>query len=153
MPMKAIVYTEHGPPDVLKLADVSVPAPKKHQVLLRVRAASVNPLDWHVMRGEPSFLRLMARGKERIPGVDVAGQVEKVGANVTQFRPGDEVFGSAWGAFAQYVCGNEDSLVPKPAGLTYEQAAAIPVAACTAVQALRDQGRLQSGQRVLINGA
>lgn len=154
MRMKAMVYTEHGPPDVLKLMEVEVPVPKERQVLVRVRAASVNPLDWHLLRGEPYFLRLIGRGaKERIPGVDVAGQVEKVGSNVTQFRPGDEVFGAARGAFAQYACGNQDRLVPKPAALTYEQAAAIPVAACTALQALRDHGRLQAGQSVLIDGA
>jgi NADPH:quinone reductase-like Zn-dependent oxidoreductase len=154
MQMKAIVYTEFGPADVLRLKDVDVPTPGDHEVLLRVRAAAVNPMDWHLMRGEPYFLRLMGRGaKPRIPGVDVAGQVEKIGAQVTQFRPGDDVFGAVRGACAQYVCGKENSLVPKPAGLTYEQAAAIPVAGCTALQSLRDHGRLHSGQRVLINGA
>lgn len=152
--MKAIVYTEHGPPDILKLTDVEVPVPKDRQVLVKVRAAGVNPLDWHLLRGEPSFLRLMGTGgKQRIPGNDVAGHVEKVGAKVTQFRAGDEVFGTGWGAFAEYVCATEDKLVPKPAAITWAHAAAIPVAACTALQALRDQGRLQTGQSVLINGA
>jgi NADPH:quinone reductase-like Zn-dependent oxidoreductase len=152
--MKAIVYTENGPPDVLKLTDVEVPVPKERQVLVRVRAASLNPLDWHIMRGEPSFLKMMGpKGKHKIPGVDVAGQVEKVGGKVAQFRPGDHVFGSAWGALADFVCGNENGLAPKPAALSHEQAAAIPVAGKTALQALRDHGRLQRGQRVLINGA
>lgn len=153
MRMKAIVYTEHGPADVLKLTDVEVPAPAEQEVLLSVRAAALNPLDWHFMRGEPFVLRLMGRAKQRIPGADVAGQVEKIGAQVTQFHPGDEVFGAVRGACAQYVCGKESSLVPKPARLTYEEAATIPVAGCTALQALRDHGQLQSGQRVLINGA
>ncbi len=152
--MKAIVHTKHGPPDVLKLTDVQMPEPEEHEVLVRVAAAGVNPLDWHVMRGEPYFLRLMERGaQQRIPGVDVAGRVQKVGANVTKFRAGDEVFGTARGAFAEYVCGNETRLLLKPAALTHEQAASIPVAACTALQALRDHGRVQAGQKVLINGA
>jgi NADPH:quinone reductase-like Zn-dependent oxidoreductase len=151
--MKAIIYTEHGPPDVLKLTNVPTPEPKEHEVLVRVAAAGVNPLDWHMMRGEPYFLRLMERGTHRIPGVDVAGRVQKVGPNVTTFRAGDEVFGTARGAFAEYVCGTEKSLVLKPTALTYEQAASIPIAACTALQALRDHGRVQGGQKVLINGA
>src|SRR5688572_24896016 len=151
--MKAIVYTTHGSPDVLSLRDLDIPTPKPDQVLVSVRATSINPLDWHVIRGEPAFLKMMARGKERIPGVDVAGQVEQVGAKVKQFRPGDQVFGSAWRACAEYVCTSEKSLVLKPAAVSYEQAATIPIAGCTALQALRDHGRLQSGQTVLINGA
>lgn len=107
--MKAIAHTEHGPPDVLKLTDVQIPEPKEHEVLVRVAAAGANPLDWHVMRGEPYFLRLMARGaQQRIPGVDVAGWVQTVGAKVTKFCPGDEVFGTARGAFAEFACGDED---------------------------------------------
>ena len=153
MPMKAIAYTEHGPPDVLALTDVPIPVPKDNQVLIRVRALALNPLDWHLMRGEPAFIKMMAGKAGGIPGVDVAGVVERVGARVTQFRPGDEVFGSAWRACAEYVCTAENKLVPKPARLTYEQAAAIPVAGCTALQALRDRGRLQPGQSILINGA
>jgi NADPH:quinone reductase-like Zn-dependent oxidoreductase len=151
--MKAIVYTEHGPPDVLKLADVEVPTPKEDQVLLRVRAVSLNPLDWHMVRAEPAFMRMMVRGDTKIPGVDVAGEVVKVGAKVTQCRPGDEVFGSAWRACAEYVCTSQEKLVQKPARLTYEQAAAIPVAAYTSLHALRRYGRVRSGQRVLVNGA
>lgn len=151
--MKAIVYVQHGAPDVLKLTDVDVPVPKSNQVLVRVRAASLNPLDWHTMRGEPAFLKLMARGKQKIPGVDVAGVVEKVGDKVTQFRPGDEVFGSAWRACADFACTKADKLVAKPPQLTNEQAAAIPVAAYTALCAVRDYGRVQPGQTVLINGA
>jgi NADPH:quinone reductase-like Zn-dependent oxidoreductase len=154
MNMKALVYTEHGPPELLRLAELEIPVPKEHEVLVRVRAASVNPLDWHLLRGEPYLLRLMGRGaKKRIPGLDVAGQVDKVGANVAHLRPGDAVLGTGRGAFAEYVCCKEDSLVPKPTVITYEQAAAIPVAGCTALEALRDHGELQSGQRVLINGA
>src|SRR5687768_5635603 len=151
--MKAIVYTTNGPPDVLSLAELETPSPKAHELLIKVRAASVNPLDWHLMRGEPRFLRFMARGNRRIPGLDVAGRVESVGTKVTQFRPGDAVFGSAVGAFAEYACGKERTLAAKPAGLGWEQAAAIPVGGCTALQALRDHGRVQPGQRVLINGA
>jgi NADPH:quinone reductase-like Zn-dependent oxidoreductase len=151
--MKAIVYTQHGPPDILTLAQVDMPTPVRRQVLVRVRAAAVNPLDWHLIRGEPSFLRLMVRGARHIPGYDVAGQVERVGPEVTQFRPGDEVFGAARGAFADYACTTEDRLVRKPAALTFEQAATIPVAGCTALQGLRTHGRLRAGQRVLINGA
>ena len=151
--MNAITFTEHGSPDVLRLTTVDVPVPKEDQVLVKVRAASVNPLDWHVVRGEPSFLRMMARGPIRIPGYDVAGQVERVGTRVTRFRPGDEVFGAARRAFAEYACSTEQKLVRKPAGLSYEQAATIPVAGCTALQAVRDHGKLRPGQRVLINGA
>src|SRR6185503_12339746 len=124
-------------------------------VLVRVRAASVNPLDWHLMRGEPSFMRMMG-GKNpvgRIPGSDVAGVVEKVGATVTQFRPGDEVFGTCRGALPKYARSSDKNLAPKPAAVTWEQAASIGVAGCTALQGLRDHGRLQPGQSVLINGA
>lgn len=151
--MKAAVFTEHGPPDVLRLADVAAPVPKDDEVLLRVRAVSLNPLDWHVVRAEPAFLKMMAKGDQKIPGVDVAGQVERVGAKATQFKAGDEVFGSASRGCAEYVCTAETKLVPKPARLTFEQAAAIPVAAYTSLQALRDYARVQPGQRVLINGA
>jgi NADPH:quinone reductase-like Zn-dependent oxidoreductase len=151
--MKAIVYDEFGPPDVLRLADVDPPTPKEHEVLVKVRAAAVNPLDWHFIRGEPSVMRLFGKPKARIPGGDVAGTVEAVGPNVSRFRPGDEVFGGCRGSFAEYVCGHEDRLAPRPARLTLEQAAAIPVAGCTALQALRDYGRVRSGQSVLVNGA
>ncbi len=152
--MKAIVYHRYGSPDVLELADVDAPEVADDGVLVRVRAASVNALDWHRMRGQPFLVRLsdgLRRPKVSGLGVDVAGHVEAVGRNVTQFRPGDEVFGARTGAFAEYVSGR--TFVPKPAGLTFEQAAAIPVAATTALQGLRDKGGLQPGQRALINGA
>jgi NADPH:quinone reductase-like Zn-dependent oxidoreductase len=151
--MKAVVFTEHGSPDVLKVTDLEVPTPKDSQVRLRVRAASLNPLDWHLVRGEPALMKLMARGEHKIPGVDVAGEVVSVGAKVTQFRPGDAVFGSAWRACAEYVCTAEEKLVPKPARLSFEQAAAIPVAAYTSLYALRHYGQVQPGRTVLINGA
>jgi NADPH:quinone reductase-like Zn-dependent oxidoreductase len=155
--MKAIVYCDYGPPDVLKLEDVAKPAPKDDEVLIRVRAASVNPFEWHFMRGTPYIGRLMGMGlrkpKDTRLGKDVAGQVEAVGRNVTQFKPGDEVFGSAHGALAEYVCAFERGLVMKPDRVTFEQAASVPIAAVTALQALRDKGKLQPGQNVLINGA
>jgi NADPH:quinone reductase-like Zn-dependent oxidoreductase len=153
--MKAIINREYGSPDDLKLQEVEKPVINGDGVLVRVRAASVNPLDL-TLRGRPYLVRLMTglrRPKQSVPGVDVAGQVEAVGENVTQFRPGDEVFGTRGGAFAEFVCGGEKNFAPKPEGLTFEQAAAIPVAGCTALQALRDRGQLQPGQRVLINGA
>ena len=154
--MKAIVYRHYGSPDVLELEEIERPIPGDDAVLVRVRAASVNPLDWHFMRGEPYLVRAMAglrRPKLTRLGADLAGQVEAAGRNVTRFRPGDEVFGGGRGAFAEYVCVGEKALAPKPTSLTFEQAAAVPVAALTALQALRDKGRLQPGQTVLINGA
>jgi NADPH:quinone reductase-like Zn-dependent oxidoreductase len=154
--MKAIVYTEYGPPDVLQLTEVATPTPKDDEVLIGIRAASVNPLDWHLMRGTPYVMRTTAGlRKPRVTrlGVDMAGQVEAVGRNVTQFQPGDAVFGVGKGAFAEYVCAPEAAVVLKPANVTFEQAAAVPVAALSALQGLRDKGRIQGGQRVLINGA
>ena len=152
--MKAIVHNEFGPPDVLALADVAKPSPKNGEILVQVRAAAVNPLDWHFIRGEPSVMRLFGKPKGRIPGADVAGVVEAVGANVKQFHAGDAVFGGCGsGAFAEYVCGKEDRFALKPAALSFEQAAAIPVAGFTALAALRNSGRVRPGQRVLINGA
>jgi NADPH:quinone reductase-like Zn-dependent oxidoreductase len=155
--MKAIVYCDYGSPDVLKFEDVEKPVPGDNQVLIRVRAASVNPLDWHRMRGTPYIGRTeMGLRKPKVTrlGVDFAGTVESVGRNVTQFKPGDEVFGGRTGAFAEYVSVREDrAVVLKPANLTFEQAAAVPVAALTALQGLRDKGKLQPGQKVLINGA
>jgi NADPH:quinone reductase-like Zn-dependent oxidoreductase len=154
--VKAIVYRRYGPPDVLKCEDIDKPTAGDGEVLIKVRAASLNPLDWHFMRGTPYFLRLMAglrKPKDTRLGVDVAGQVGAVGRNVTQFKPGDEAFGSCRVAFAEYACASESALVMKPAGVTFEQAAAVSVAARTALQALRDKGRIQPGQRVLINGA
>ncbi|HJR71219.1 MAG TPA: NAD(P)-dependent alcohol dehydrogenase [Gammaproteobacteria bacterium] len=151
--MKAIVYSEFGPPDVLKLAEIDKPLPKPKEVLVRVRAASANPLDWHFIRGEPRAMRLMGKPNNRVPGADFAGQVEAVGADVTQFRVGDEVFGGCNGAFAEYACANSDNLARKPRALSFEQAAAIPVAGCTALMAVRDKGGLRPGQSVLVNGA
>jgi len=154
--MRAITYTEYGPSEVLQFTEVAKPTPKDDEVLIRIRAASVNPLDWHYLRGAPYVVRLMTgwrRPKVTRLGVDVAGQVEAVGRNVTQFQPGDEVFGACRGAFAEYGCASEKALVLKPANVTFEQAAAVPVAAFTALQGLRDKGRIQRGQKVLINGA
>jgi NADPH:quinone reductase-like Zn-dependent oxidoreductase len=155
--MKAIVHRCYGPPAVLKLEEIEKPAVADDEVLVRVRAASVNPLDWHVLRGIPYIMRLDAGfgapTSERM-GVDFAGIVEAVGRNVTRFEPGDEVFGGRSGAFAEYVVVRESrAVVPKPANVTFEQAAAVPIAAVTALQALRDHGRVRPGQKVLINGA
>src|SRR6266498_1053747 len=153
--MKAIVQTAYGSPDVFELREIEKPVVDDDGVLVRVRAASVNALDWHLMRGIPSIIRLstgLRRPKSPVPGVDVAGHVESVGRNVTRFRSGDEVYGMRTGAFAEYVGGKEKNFVPKPAGLTFEQAAAIPVAAETALQGLRDKGQVRPGQKVLING-
>ncbi len=154
--MKAIIYHKYGSPDILELKEVEKPTPKDNEVLIRVRAASVNPLDWHFMRGTPYIVRIMGgllKPKDTRLGVDVAGWVESVGRNVTQFKPGEEVFGSCRGAFAEYACTSESALVIKPGNVTFEQAASVPVAAYTALQGLRDKGRIQSGQKVLINGA
>jgi NADPH:quinone reductase-like Zn-dependent oxidoreductase len=154
--VKAIVSHGYGSPDELELCEIDKPELGDEGVLLRVRAASVNPYDWHMMRGHPYFVRLgegLRRPKHEVLGVDVAGEVEAVGASVTEFRPGDEVFGGRVRAFAEYVCGAERNFVPKPAGLSFEQAAAIPIAGSTALQALRDKAQLRPGQRVLINGA
>ena len=154
--MKAIVYHNYGSPDVLRLEEIEKPVPNDNQVLVRVRAASVNPLDWHYMEGTPYFVRLLTglrKPKDTRLGVDVAGQVEAVGRNVTQFKPGDEVFGACRGAFAEYACTSESALVMKPDNVTFEQAASVPVAALTALQGLRDKGQIQPGQKVLINGA
>src|SRR5882672_8229652 len=155
--MKAIVYHNYGSPDVLKCEEIEKPTPGDDEVLLKVHAASVNPLDWRLMRGKPVFVRLIIGGlrkpKLTRPGVDVAGQVEAVGKNVTQFKPGDEVFGACKGALADYVCVTEDKLALKPANISFEEAAAVPVAALTALQGLRDKGRIQPGQKVLVDGA
>jgi len=154
--MKAIIRHKYGSPDVLEFEDVDKPVLEDDRVLVRVHAASVNALDWHLLRGLPYVGRMvlgLRKPKESAMGVDVAGHVEAVGKNVTQFQPGDEVFGVRDGAFAEYVCAKENKLVLKPANLTFEQAAAVPVAGCTALQALRDKGQIQPGQRVLIYGA
>lgn len=155
--MKAIVYTEYGSPDVLQLKDVEKPTPKDDEVLVKVYAASANPLDWHHMRGAPFLARLefgLQKPKNTLLGADIAGRVEAVGKNVTQFQVGDQVFGDIHaGGFAEYVCARESLLALKPANISFEAAAAVPVAAFTALQGLRDKGQIQPGQKVLINGA
>ena len=156
--MKAIVYTKFGPPDVLQLREVEKPFPKDNELLIKVHAASANAYDWRHLRADPFLIRLMGAGllkpKHKILGADIAGLVESVGANVKQFQPGDEVFGDGgYGGFAEYVCVDENRFVLKPADLTVEEAAAVPMAALTALQGLRDKGLIQAGQKVLINGA
>jgi NADPH:quinone reductase-like Zn-dependent oxidoreductase len=154
-PMKAIVYQNFGPPNILECREIEKPTPGDNEVLIKVRAASVNPLDWKLMTGGPFIVRLLlGLGKPKIkrPGVDVAGQVEAVGKNVTQFKPGDDVFGTCVGAFAEYATsksawGMKSTLVIKPDNVTFEQAASAPVAALTALQGLRDKGRIQPGQK------
>lgn len=155
--MKAIVYHEYGSPDVLELQEIDKPAVADDEVLVRVRAASANPADWHFMRGVPYVMRppvRTAQTRNTVLGRDIAGQVEAVGKDVTRFRPGDEVFANVErGGFAEYTCVSEGFVVPKPANLTFEQAAAVPLAALTALQGLRDAGQLQPEQNVLIIGA
>lgn len=155
--MQAIVQPCYGPPAVLKLEDIAKPTPIDDRMIVRVRAAAANPYDWHMLRGQPYFMRAMTgigTPDDTRFGVDFAGTVESVGKNVTKFKPGDDVFGGHTGAFAQYVSVAESgSLAMKPTNMTFEQAAAAPMAAITALQALRDQGQLRSGQSVLINGA
>jgi NADPH:quinone reductase-like Zn-dependent oxidoreductase len=155
--MKAVIYCDYGPPDVLRVEDLEKPVPGDGQLLVRVRAAAINPVEWHYMRGEPYIMRLdsgLRKPKITQLGVDFAGTVEAVGDNVKQFKPGDEVFGGRTGALAEYLIVSEDrSVVLKPANLTFEQAASVPIAAITALQGLRDKGKLKPGQKVLINGA
>ena len=158
--MKAMANMKYGPPDVLELAEVERPTPKDNEVLLKVHATSVNPADWHILRGDPYVSRLqlgLREPKDKVLGCDVAGRVETVGENVTMLRPGDEVFGSpfmhGFGAFAEHLGISEDLLAPKPANLSFEQAAAVPLAASTALQGLRDHGRIEPGHKVLIVGA
>jgi NADPH:quinone reductase-like Zn-dependent oxidoreductase len=155
--MKAVVYHEYGSPDVLSLQEIDKPAPKQDEALVHVRAASANPADWHYLRGVPYVMRPQAglrRPKNAVLGRDIAGEVEAVGPSVTEFRPGDEVFAEVeTGGFAEYACVAEKWLVPKPANLTFEEAAAVPLAGLTALQGLRDAGRLQPEQKVLIIGS
>src|SRR3954466_11126242 len=156
-PMKAIVYCDYGLAN-LKLEEIEKPVPNDDQILVRVRAASVNPYDWHFVEGTPYIMRAMGVGlrkpKDTRLGVDFAGTVEAVGKNVTQFKAGDEVFGGRDGAFAEYVCPRADRAVTlKPANISFEQAASINIAGITALQAVRDKGKVQPGQKVLINGA
>jgi NADPH:quinone reductase-like Zn-dependent oxidoreductase len=158
--VKAIVRDTYGSADVLELTDIDKPEPGDDEVLLRVHAASVNPADWHILRGVPYIARMqfgLGKPKDRVLGCDVAGHIEAVGNNVTMLQPGEEVFGSPFmhglGAFAEWVCISEDLLAPKPANLSFEQVAAVPLAALTALQALRGQGRIEPGYKVLIIGA
>ena len=156
--MKAIVQERFGPPDVLRLVDTDPPEVGANDVLVRVHAAALNPYDWHIMRGDPLIARLMGevgltRPKARVAGVDAAGRVEAVGANVRGLAAGDEVLGFCQGAFAQYARAEADKLVPKPGRLTFEQAAAVPMAGTTALRGIRDVGAVKAGQQVLVNGA
>jgi NADPH:quinone reductase-like Zn-dependent oxidoreductase len=157
--MKAIVYCDYGPPDVLKLMDIPKPVPNDNQVLVKVRAASVNPYDWHFIRGTPYIMRLgvgLRKPKVTRIGVDFAGTIEAVGKNPAaagQFKPGDEVFGGKTGAFAEYVCVSEKGVALKPANITFEQAGSVAIAGLTALQAVRDKAKAQRGQKILINGA
>jgi NADPH:quinone reductase-like Zn-dependent oxidoreductase len=155
--MKAIVQERFGPPEVLRLVDTDVPEVGAGDVLVRVHAAALNPYDWHMLRGDPLIARLMGVGltkpKARVAGIDAAGRVEAVGADVRGLRPGEEVLGFCPGAFAEYARAEADQVVPKPARLTFEQAAAVPMAALTALQGIRDVGAVRAGHRVLVNGA
>jgi len=155
--MRAVTYRKYGAPaDVLGPEDVPVPVPADDQLLVRVRAASINPLDWHFVTGRPLMVRAEAglfKPKRNITGVDAAGIVEAIGKNVQHFSPGDEVFGTSNGALAEFACIPESKAAPKPGNLTFEQAAAVPIAALTALQALRDKGEITSGAKVLINSA
>jgi NADPH:quinone reductase-like Zn-dependent oxidoreductase len=155
--VQAIVQDRYGSPDVLELREIDRPAVGENDVLVRVRAASVNPQDWHIMRASPFIVRIMGNGMRAptnpIRGTDAAGVVEAVGANANRFRPGDEVFCWCEGAFAEYVSADEGHFVPKPAGLSFEGAATLGMAGCTALQGLRDAGSLQAGQEVLVIGA
>jgi NADPH:quinone reductase-like Zn-dependent oxidoreductase len=156
--MKAIVYTQYGPPAVLKLKEVAKPAPRDDEVLIKVQAVSVNRSDWEGLRGKPLYARIggLLRPRQQRLGSDIAGRVEMVGRNVRRFQPGDEVFGDILprlGGFAEYVCARESALALKPASMTFEEAAAIPQAAVIALQGIRDKGQVQPGQKILINGA
>lgn len=157
--MKAIVQDAYGSADVLELRDIDQPVPKDNEVLVQVHAAGLHRGDWHVMTGLPYLIRLVVpdlglrKPKVRVRGMDVAGRVEAVGSNVTRFQPGDAVFGWCDGSFAEYAAAPEDNLAPKPANLTFEQAAAVPTSAFAALQGLRDSGQVQAGQEVLIIGA
>jgi NADPH:quinone reductase-like Zn-dependent oxidoreductase len=156
-PMRAVVYCDYGSPDVLKVEEVEKPVPKDDEVLVKVHAAAINPLEWHFMQGTPYLMRLMVglrKPKDMRLGVDYSGTVEAVGKNVIQFKPGDDVFGGRDGALAGDVCARADrGITLKPANVTFDQAAGVPVAGVTALQGLRDKGHIQAGQKVLINGA
>jgi NADPH:quinone reductase-like Zn-dependent oxidoreductase len=155
--MQAIIWTQYGSPDVLQLKEIAKQTPKSDEVLVKIQAASANPLDWHRMRGAPFIARLsegLRKPQNTSIGADIAGQIEAVGSGVTTFKVGDEVFGEIFaGGFAEYACVAENRLVLKPANISFEEAAAVPIAAYTALQGLRDKGKIQAGQKVLINGA
>ncbi len=156
--MKAIIYTKYGSPDVIQLQEVEKPTPQDDQVLVQIHAASVNARDWHLLTADIFLVRLMGMGllkpKNTLLGGDVAGRVQAVGRNVKQFQPGDDVFGAIpTGSFAEYACARENALALKPANISFEQAAAVPIAALTALQGLRDKGQIQPGQKVLVQGA
>jgi len=160
--MKAIVNTVYGPPDIMQYIEIDIPVPKANEVLIKVHASSVNAFDWHMLKADPFFVRFMGGGgvfkpKLTVLGADVAGVVEAIGSNVTRIKPGDEVYGdlatSGCGGFAEYTCGKENAIALKPTNMSFEEAAAVPLAAVTALQGLRDHGKIKSGQKVLINGA
>src|SRR5215213_4376096 len=156
--MKAVVYTEYGPPELLQIKEVEKPTPTDDEVLIKLQAVSLNRSDWETLIGKPLYARIGGFRKPRrhILGSDIAGRVEAVGKNITRFQPGDEVFGdilARLGGFAEYVCAREKSLVLKPAGMTFEQVAAVPQAGVIALQGIRDKGQVKPGQKVLINGA
>jgi NADPH:quinone reductase-like Zn-dependent oxidoreductase len=155
--MKAIVYEKYGSPDFLEFKEVENPVPNDDEVLIKVCGASVNAFDWHVLRADPFFIRLMGFGffkpKYKIPGADLSGKIESVGKNVKQFKPGDEVYGCGLNSFAEYVCINEKKIALRPTAISFEEAASVPMAALTALQGLRNEGKIQPGQKVLINGA
>ena len=154
--MKAMVYYEYGSPDVLKLKEIEKPVPNDDEVLVKVHAAAVTPLDWHFLTGTPYVARIMAglfKPKNNILGIDMAGRIEAVGKNIKQFKPGDEVFGKSNGGYAEYACAPVTELFLKPTGMSFEKAAAIPLSAFTALTCLCDLGQMKSGQKVLINGA
>jgi len=157
--MNAIYYDQYGSPDVLQVREIERPVPSDDEVLIRVHAASINSWDWDMIRGKPAFVRMwgLFKPKHKIPGSDIAGRIESVGRRAKKFKPGDEVYGDivehGWGGFAEYACAKESQLVLKPASMSYEQAAAIPQAGLLALQGIRDFGKLQKGQHVLLNGA
>lgn len=158
--MKAMVYTQYGPPDVLQLKEVEKPTPQANEVLIKIHAASVNAADWHVLKADPFIARFDAglfKPKFPILGADIAGVVESIGTGVTQFKPGDAVYGDlsgcGWGGFAEYVAVPENVLALKPTNISFTEAASVPMAALTALQGLRDRGQIRAGQKVLINGA
>lgn len=155
--MKAVAHERYGSPDVLEIREVAKPVPKDDEVLIKVHAASVNAYDWHFLTADIFLIRIMGGGvfkpKDTRLGADIAGRVEAIGNNVKQFQPGDEVFGMGKGGFAEYACAPEDALVLKPVNLSFEQAAAVPMAGTTALQGLRDEGKVRPGQKVLIQGA